>query len=57
MPNKVTTTLSQLIHKFGYDFILVPVDPAEEKNDEKSDLSEVFVINNEKFRLVFWVCD
>ena len=56
MPNKVTTTLSQLIHKFGYDFILVPVDPtstSEEKNDEKSDLSEVFVINNEKFRLVF----
>ena len=55
MPNKVTTTLSQLIHKFGYDFILVPVNPSssEEKNDEKSDLSEVFVINNEKFRLVF----
>ena len=52
------TTLVELIHKFGYGFILVPVDPtSEEKNDEKSDLSEVFVINNEKFRLVFWVCD
>ena len=48
-----TTTLVELIHKYGFDFILVPVDPTEEKNDEKSDLSEVFVINNEKFRLVF----